>query len=401
MVNTPQRIYKFPADWESSVGLVDFPWPERTVALPPGKDTDSAIEYLLTEQYPIDHNRLISKSRLMKRIYYSLKPRLPRSLQLQIQKVSMHAHRSIRFPREPFEPLMPDLLDFHLEAIARARRSDRIPCMSFWPDGYQAAFCFTHDVETQYGYECLPELVELERTYGVRSTINIVPERYDWDIRFLSDLMKEGFEIGIHGLKHDMRLFESREIFEQRCEKLKKYSDQIGACGFRSPGLQRYYPWMKDLPGIYDSSFPDVETHLICPGGCCHILPWFIGKNEKVEIPVTMPQDHYLFNLRTEASAKGWFDKWRIIRARGGLGCVIVHPDYIDHKRMFEELLSLVTDDSRVWVTTASEVATWWLERSRAELVEKDGGYFITGSKRAQMGFLKTEDLNWTSNNRV
>lgn len=324
--------------------------------------------------------------------YYFLKPIVPRFIQLEIQRAIMRKNGNTKFPREPFEPLLADVLGFHLKTVAKKRGVDKIPHIAFWPDGYEAAFCFTHDIENRYGYEKLKQLVDLETKHGIRSTFNIVPERYDWDLKFLIRLIEDGFEVGLHGLNHDEQLFRTREIFDNRRRRIEEYAKQLNAKGFRSPSLQRYYPWMGDLPGIYDSPYPDVEIFSAIPGGCCHILPWFISGGKKVELPVTMPQDHYLFNLRRDSSIKAWSDKWRIIREREGLGCVIIHPDYMlnsRHRGKIEELIDLVTQDTKVWVTTAANIAKWWIERSKTQLVQRDGDYFVEGSRRAKVKVLE------------
>jgi peptidoglycan/xylan/chitin deacetylase (PgdA/CDA1 family) len=320
---------------------------------------------------------------------------MPRFVQLGIQRLIMRQNRTIKFPRAPFEHLVADLLDFHVRSIAKTRGLEKIPYIAFWPDGYETAFCFTHDIEDRYGYERVAQLVDLEKRYGIKSTLNIVPEAYEWDRSFLFSLIEEGFEIGLHGLNHDKRLFRTRKIFDARCRRMETYAKELNAVGFRSPSLQRYYPWMEDLPGIYDSSYPDVELFSLFAGGCCHILPWFIGSNKKVELPVTMPQDHYLFNLRRESGIEMWSDKWGIIRKRRGLGCVIIHPDYMmtpKHRGKVEELIGLVTSDPKVWVTTATNIANWWIERSATELVEIKGKYSVKGSKRAKLKFLEIAD---------
>ena len=203
MENTPQDIYRYPRDCESQVPLSDFPWPSELIPKPTREDTTSAIQYILTEQYSEEIKPHTSNTAVLRRIYYLTKPYLPRFLQLGIQRLIMRKNRSIRFPREPFEPLLADILGFHLRTIAKNRRLERIPYIAFWPDGYEAAFCFTHDIESRYGYERLPELIDLEKKYPVKSTIYIVSEHYEWDIKFLSSLAEEGFEIGLHGLYSD------------------------------------------------------------------------------------------------------------------------------------------------------------------------------------------------------
>ena len=49
-----------------------------------------------------------------------------------------------------------------------------------------------------------------------------MPERYKVDSRLREILSKNGFEVGIHGLNHDGKLFKSKKIFDKRCIKINK-----------------------------------------------------------------------------------------------------------------------------------------------------------------------------------
>ena len=99
----------------------------------------------------------------------------------------------------------------------------------------------------------------------------------------------------------------------------------LGRSGFRSPATHRNAEWMRELGAGYDSSFPDTHPFDPQPGGCCSILPYFLG--DLVELPITLPQDHTLFEILREpdralARQGGW------IAEHGGLVNVLVHPDY-------------------------------------------------------------------------
>ena len=76
----------------------------------------------------------------------------------------------------------------------------------------------------------------------------------------------------------------------------------------------------------YDSSYPDTDPYEPQPGGCCSWLPFFNG--DLVELPITLPQDHTLFEILGASTSALWLDKARFLRDRGGMALMITHPDY-------------------------------------------------------------------------
>jgi len=77
-----------------------------------------------------------------------------------------------------------------------------------WPEGKKFALVLTHDVESATGLGKTRQLMELELKYGVRSSFNFVPEsdyRVARELRAV--LTQNGFEVGIHDLKHDGLLY--------------------------------------------------------------------------------------------------------------------------------------------------------------------------------------------------
>jgi len=49
------------------------------------------------------------------------------------------------------------------------------------------------------------------------------------------DLVAGGFEIGVHGLHHDGKLFSSRKSFDIRCDRINKYLKEWRSAGFSLP----------------------------------------------------------------------------------------------------------------------------------------------------------------------
>ena len=108
-------------------------------------------------------------------------------------------------------------------------------------------------------------------------------------------LRASGCEVGLHGIKHDGKLFESRAQFESNLPKIHFYLEKWDVLGFRSPATRRDSRWMHELDCLYDSSFPDTDPFEPQAGGCCSIFPFMFG--DVVELPITLLQDHTLLEI--------------------------------------------------------------------------------------------------------
>ena len=232
---------------------------------------------------------------------------------------------------------------------------------NLWPDGTSSAFVLTHDVESLSGVKMIDKIVKLEKDLGFRSSFNFVPERYPVPQGLIDDLKSEGFEVGVHGLKHDGLLFLSRIVFERRMEKIRKYKEKWGAVGFRSPSTIRNPEWIKEIPFLYDSSFPDWDPLEPIPGGCMSIYPFMLGN--VVELPITLMQDHHLFIYLGRKDNEPWKRKFEWIRERGGMSLLIVHPDYMDEERLslYRDFLEYVKEYKDVWHALPRKIAEWMI----------------------------------------
>src|SRR5262249_32308045 len=145
-----------------------------------------------------------------------------------------------------------------------------VPWMAPWPDPYRWALVLSHDVEHRLGYDDLHRLADVELDLGYTSSWNFVPERdYDVEPERLAQLRAEGFEIGLHGLRHAGRALESRTTLERRLPAMRAYAQRWEAVGFRSPATHRDWELMPLLGMDYDSSSPDTDPFEPKSGGCC------------------------------------------------------------------------------------------------------------------------------------
>jgi glycosyltransferase involved in cell wall biosynthesis len=202
-----------------------------------------------------------------------------------------------------------------------------------WPGGKKFAFVLTHDVEGQVGLDRCRKLMELEMKWGFRSSFNFIPEgEYRVSKELRDDLTGHGFEVGVHDLHHDGKLYSGRESFALNAAQINRHLKEWGAVGFRSGFMFHKLEWLHDLDILYDSSTFDTDPFEPQPDGAGTIFPfWKEGPNGRgyVELPYTLPQDSTLFLLFGEPNLDIWIRKLDWIARHGGMALVNVHPDYM------------------------------------------------------------------------
>jgi predicted glycosyltransferase len=202
-----------------------------------------------------------------------------------------------------------------------------------WPGGKKFAFVLSHDVEGQSGLDKCRQLMELEMKWGFRSCFNFIPEgEYRVSKAFRDELVSNGFEIGVHDLHHDGKLYGNRKNFVGYAAKINGYMKEWGAVGFRSGFMFHNLDWFHDLKIEYDASTFDTDPFEPQPDGVHTIFPfWNEGADGQgyVELPYTLPQDFTLFLLFGEKTPDVWLRKFDWVASHGGMVLVIVHPDYL------------------------------------------------------------------------
>jgi GT2 family glycosyltransferase/peptidoglycan/xylan/chitin deacetylase (PgdA/CDA1 family) len=311
-------------------------------------------------------DRSEGRSLLMK-AYYALKPLLPRWLQLAMRRRYAVRQAKVEFPRWPIEPILVERRVAALRAELQASGASALPTVATWPDDHRFAAILTHDVEGPKGVALVREIMAIEQRHGFRSCWNFVGDWYEIEEGLFGHVRAEGHEIGLHGIKHDCKLFESRANFDSELPEIHRKLHEWDVAGFRAPATHRNADWMEELGAAYDSSFPDTDPFEPLGGGCCSILPFFLG--EMVELPITLVQDHTLWEILRRDNIDLWTEKSDWIAANGGLINLIVHPDYLDRPerlRMYEEFLVYLKQLDGGWNALPREVAEWW--RARRDL---------------------------------
>ena len=330
--------------------------------------------------------------------YYFIRPLLPVAVRRHLQKVYLRGWKELSFPRWPVDCSIENLMEQLLVLTLKATGLDRIPFIWFWPEGHTGCVIMTHDVETETGRDFCPALMSIDDSFGIKASFQVVPEeRYSVSAEFLDAIRQHKHEVAIHDLNHDGHLYANRQQFIERAAKINAYGREYRTEGFRAAVLYRKQVWYDELKFAYDMSVPNVAHLDPQRGGCCTVMPYFIG--DILEIPVTTIQDYTLFNILGDFSTRIWRQQAEIILGKSGLMSFIIHPDYLirDRERaIYEELLQMLSDlreKESVWVTTPSEVNRWWRQRARMRLVSTPNGWSIEnpGDGRGRIAYARLD----------
>lgn len=318
---------------------------------------------------------------LRNKLYYRIKPLLPYNVRMVLRR--------------------------SLAALQRARAQDAWPVMPGsdkppanwrgWPEGKRFALVLTHDVESTIGQAKCLRLMELEAGLGFRSSFNFVPEgQYGVCPDIRRQLQRNGFEIGVHDLHHDGKLFHSREEFSKKARRINRHLREWDSVGFRSGYMFHMLDWMHDLDVDYDSSTFDTDPFEPQPDGVGTVFPFWVprppeavrrrrptyrngGQDGYVELPYTLPQDSTLFRVFGERTADIWYAKLDWLAKCGGMALLDIHPDYVSFDdtlgpgefpiRLYREFLEYVLAryQGQFWNALPREVASWVKPGNRRE----------------------------------
>jgi hypothetical protein len=358
-------------------------------------DASEVIENLRRERYSAHFREEGSVfNAMLRKVYYLLRPFVSVSVRRHFQKIHLRDWDTIRFPAWPVDFTVDRIHQKLLALTLRAQGLEKMPFIWFWPDNFRSCAIITHDVEAPPGRDFCGQLMDLDESFGFHSSFQIVPEnRYPVPKSYLNSIVSRGFEVNVHDLKHDGRLYADHGEFLRRAERINYYVREFEAEGFRSGILYRNADWYDAFEFSYDMSIPNVAHLDAQRGGCCGVMPYFIGKI--IELPVTCTQDYTLFNILGDYSIELWKKQFACILANHGLISVIVHPDYILEPKpqsTYKALLSHLAElrvHGNIWTPLPREVAAWWRARSKMKLAFEDGKWRVEGEgkERARVGY--------------
>jgi hypothetical protein len=381
-------LYDISADVRKDGGSVRLPF-----------DPSEIITNFYYERYVKDSaSKRSARARLIRETYYALRPLLPVPVRKHLQKLRLNGWRNLTFPHWPVDTTVDSLMERLMALSIGAGEGARVPFIWFWPEGKNACAIVTHDVETQRGVELSARLMDMNESFGVPASFQIVPEeRYFVTESYLNSIRQRGFEVNVQDLNHDGHLYRDRAQFARRAAKINQYRKKYGAAGFRAGVLYRNQEWYHLLDFDFDSSIPNVAHLDPQRGGCCTVMPYFIG--ELVELPVTTTQDYSLFHIVNDYSLRLWTQQVELILAKHGLINVVTHPDYLTGPRqeeIYSELLTLLEharSERDIWIALPRDVSKWWRQRSRMQLVQRDGEWSVKGegSEKAVVAYASLE----------
>jgi len=364
-------------------------------------DPVQIVDNLRSERYNATWPKIktLSGSTVFRSIYYRARPLLPTSARRHIQKLYFRGWDKIPFPRWPVDATVECIFEHLLMLSMRSKGVTRLPFIWFWPDGAPSCTMVTHDVETTEGLRSCKQLMDLDDSFEIKASFQIIPERrYRVTSSALADIKVRGFEVNVHDLNHDGLLMNNKNEFLRRIRRINNYGRQFGARGFRSAQMYRDTSFLGALDFSYDMSIPSAAHLEPQQGGCCTVFPFFIG--DIVELPLTTTQDYSLFMILNDYSLRRWKEQIALIREKSGLISFIIHPDYVIEPRAREAVTQLLQHLSdlrsagKTWLALPNEVASWWRLRSALCLVRVDGKWEILGdgSERARLAYAVMEN---------
>jgi hypothetical protein len=361
-------------------------------------DLAEIADYLRRERYRGNHTGRLgaAPNSLLSDIYYRARPLMPGPLRLAVQKFYLRGWKQIPFPRWPLDLTVEYILEDLLALSMHRLGVESVPFIWFWPDGASSAAILSHDVETDSGMRFCSRLMDIDDSFGMKGSFQVVPEdRYPVTPAFLQEIRRRGHEINVQDLNHDGRLFRERGEFLRRADAINRYARQFGARGFRAAVLYRNLEWYDRLDFEYDMSVPCVGHLEAQRGGCCTVFPYFIG--DILELPVTATQDYSLFQVLGDYTLDVWKTQAAGVMEKHGLLHFIAHPDYLienraqDTYRCLLSFLSELRSERGLWVALPGEVNRWWRQRGRMKLAGSEGAWRIEGpgSERARIAYAK------------
>jgi hypothetical protein len=360
-------------------------------------DPNEVIDNLRLERYP--DGRLGGYESRFKSIYYRLRPLTNFPLRKYIQRFWAAKWQEMQFPHWPVDTTVESVCENLMLLSLQVNHVDRIPFIWFWPDGARGCVSMTHDVETMEGRDFCAQLLDIDDSFQIKASYQVVPEgRYSVTPEFLNILRDRGSEVCVQDLNHDGRLFDDRDEFLRRVALINRYGREYAARGFRSAVLYRKPEWFVDLEFSFDMSIPNVAHLDPQRGGCCTVMPYFIG--DVLELPLTTIQDYTLFHVLNERSINLWKTQIEMILAKNGLVSFIVHPDYIIESKthaVYKHLLAMLSELRKredLWFALPRDIDSWWRARSRMFVVKDNGSWRIVGegAERAVLAFARVVD---------
>ena len=364
-------------------------------------DFSDVIENLRLEHYRqkmVPSREVFAASEPVRKLYYLFREFLPVSVRRHLQRAYFRDWKELRFPAWPVDFTVDTLHEEILRLLMETSEVKKIPFIWFWPEGANNCVMMTHDVETSAGRDFTSQLMDMDDSYGIKSAFQVIPEkRYEVPDGYVNEIRSRGFEFNVHDLNHDGHLYGERAEFLRRAARINGHLRQYNSQGFRAGSMYRNQDWYDAFDFSYDMSVPNVAHLEPLRGGCCTVMPYFIGK--VLELPLTTVQDYSLFHILHLYSIELWKQQLALIKERNGLMSFITHPDYLVDKSardVYESLLDYLRQmiaTEGLWAALPGDVNRWWRARSEMKLVSRGDEWEIVGPEkdRARVAYARLD----------
>jgi hypothetical protein len=358
-------------------------------------DFAEVVKNLREERYyrsPDGWFEVLTDSPAVRRVYYALRPLLTVGVRKHLQRLRLRGWEKIAFPSWPVDDSVDRIMRVTMALLQKQAGVTEIPFIWFWPDGAPGCAIMTHDVEGAAGANFCRSLADLDESFGIASAFQLIPGN-PVEGSLVDVLRRRGFEVNLHDLAHDGYLFQDREEFGRRASEINRFATQFQCRGFRSGAMYREQSWFDAFEFSYDMSVPNAAHLEPQRGGCCTVLPYFIGNI--LELPLTTTQDYSLFHILSEYSVDRWKQQTELLLSKNGFVSFIAHPDYLIEQRaraVYVDLLgylSRLQSERHVWIALPGQVNDWWRARRRMALVWNGSSWRIEGpdSDRARIAY--------------
>jgi len=365
-------------------------------------DPGQVVENLRRERYlgglAPQRERMISKE-WIRHAYYFVRELLPVPIRRHLQRAYFSDWKTRPFPAWPVDFTVERLHEKTLQLCMESAGIEKVPFIWFWPEGAPSCLIMTHDVETAEGRDFTSNLMDLDASFGIKASFQVIPEkRYEVPDEYVQEIKGRGFEFNIHDLNHDGHLYAEYPEFLSRAARINGYVRRYQARGFRAGAMYRNPDWYDAFEFSYDMSVPNVAHLEPKRGGCCTVMPFFLGNI--VELPLTATQDYSLFYILNDYSIDLWKKQLGLILENNGLMSFIAHPDYLIarkcravYTRLLDYLRGLV-ETKNIWNPLPGDLDAWWRARHRMKLVQCNGNWRIegAGAERARIAYAVLAD---------
>ena len=99
------------------------------------------------------------------------------NIRKHVQRAHLNGWQNLVFPRWPVDTTVQSLNEELLLLSMKAKGVDRVPFIWFWPGGAQSCVVMGHDVERERGRNFCAELMNIDDSFGIKASFQLVPER--------------------------------------------------------------------------------------------------------------------------------------------------------------------------------------------------------------------------------